>query len=80
MAVAESTIVYNDGETGRLPVFTAMGMPQGHYTKLCFRDLDHAIVAYAERKAEKAAKEHRMSKGRKTLASMDTGNYLSGAF
>ena len=80
LAVAESTIVYNDGETGRLPVFTAMGMPQGHYTKLCFRDLDHARVAYAERKAEKAAKEHRMSKGRKTLASMDTGNYLSGAF
>ena len=80
MAVAESTIVYNDGETGRLPVFTALGMPQGHFTKMCFRNFDRARVAHADKKAKKAANKRRLSKGRKTEASMDKINYLSGGF
>ena len=45
LAVAEATIVYNDGELGRLDIFNALGIEPGVYTKQCLAQLDRKRVA-----------------------------------
>ncbi|XP_070185057.1 uncharacterized protein, partial [Littorina saxatilis] len=44
IAVADATVAYNDGELGRLSIFTKLGMPQGFYTIKCFQELDRQRI------------------------------------
>lgn len=47
LAVSDATIAYNDGEMGRLSIFTKLGMPQGYHTTKCFSELDRARIKAA---------------------------------
>ena len=40
LAVADATIVYNDGELGRLNIFHTLGMEPGLRAQQCFAELD----------------------------------------
>ena len=43
--MADATIVYNDGECGRLDIFPLLGMPAGRWTKQCFTALEEGVTA-----------------------------------
>ena len=72
LAVADATIVYNDGETGRLPIFTELGMIIGHHTTTCFRDIDKIRITGSRAQATPAAHRERQRRAVKDF-------YLSGA-
>lgn len=40
LAVADATIVYNDGERKRLDIFEALAIKPGHYATVCIQKLD----------------------------------------
>ena len=40
LAVADETIVYNDGERKRLDIFEALNIVPGRYATSCFQNLD----------------------------------------
>ena len=64
LAVEDASIEYNDGESGKLSIFSELGMPQGYYTKLCFEELDqaHITASFVQAKPEmKAARRKRTS-------------------
>ena len=44
LAVDDASIVYNEGDRGRLPIFTELGMTLGHYTRKCFQDVDNVRI------------------------------------
>ena len=48
IAVADATIVYNEGESGRLDVFRELGLSVSTFQKLGFRELDLHRVKSAE--------------------------------
>ena len=56
LAVDDATIVYNDGEFGRFPVFEKLGMDVGRWTRLCFKDIDQNRVRKAQIQATDAAR------------------------
>lgn len=59
LAVEDATIVYNEGEMGRLDIFRELGMPEGFYTVKCFKDIDKSRVTASFAKATPAAKAAR---------------------
>lgn len=59
LAVEDSSIVYNDGESGRLSIFKELGMPEGYYTKLCFEELDRTRITASFIQANPAVKDAR---------------------
>ena len=48
LAVADATIVYNEGESGRLDIFTELGMEAGVWATQCFILLDKKRLAAAQ--------------------------------
>lgn len=56
LAVADASIVYNDGELGRLDIFDTLGMEPGLWTKKCFVELDRKRVAAGQIQASEAKK------------------------
>jgi hypothetical protein len=56
IAVDDATIVYNDGECGRFPIFMKLGMAVGKWTTQCFQDIDKARVTAAQIQATAAVK------------------------
>ena len=59
LAVADATVVFNDGESGRLPIFTELGMTVGHFTAKCFLDIDNVRIAGARAQAQPAVQAAR---------------------
>lgn len=64
LAVDDATICYNDGESGRLPIFTELGMVTGHHTTKCFLSLDKKRLSNAR---AQAAPEARLVRQRKAI-------------
>ncbi|XP_070180326.1 uncharacterized protein [Littorina saxatilis] len=59
IAVADATVAYNDGELGRLSIFTKLGMPQGFYTIKCFQELDRQRIRGAGAALDPAERQSR---------------------
>ena len=59
LAVADATIVFNDGEAGRTKVLTELGLPVGIHTKASFKDLDKKRISKAQLQATEAAQAAR---------------------
>lgn len=81
LAVDDATIVYNDGECGRFPVFEKLGMEVGKWTKLCFQQLDRNRVRGVQIQALDVVKFARKTRTREA-AEREEGRedfYLSGA-
>ena len=80
LATADAT-VYNEGETGRLPIFSKLGMTVGHYTKKCFKELDGVRICAAQAQARPAAQRARQQRAIKGAAAAATTEdfYLAGA-
>ena len=81
LAVDATTIVYNDGECGRFPVFEKLGMDVGRWTRLCFKDIDQNRVRQAQIQATDAAQFVRWARTLQAAA-QDVNReefYLSGA-
>ena len=81
LAVADATIVYNDGECGRFGVFEKLGLEVGRWTRLCFQDIDRNRVAAAQIQATDAAQFARRVRSLQAAAK-DTNReefYLAGA-
>ena len=79
LAVDDATIVYNEGERGRLPIFTELGMAVGHFTRKCFQDMDNVRIAGSRAQAMPAAQFARRQRTINAAGAEDTGDYLSGA-
>ena len=75
------TIVYNDGECGRFPVFEKLGMDVGRWTRLCFKDIDQNRVRQAQIEATYAVRFVRRARTLQAAAQDVTREefYLSGA-
>lgn len=71
LAVADATILYNDGNCGRLDIFRRLGMQVGHYTSLCFRELDRNRVEAAQIQATEAAQFVRRQRALEAAARQD---------
>eukprot|EP00745_Piridium_sociabile_P040175 TRINITY_DN76679_c0_g1_i4.p1 TRINITY_DN76679_c0_g1~~TRINITY_DN76679_c0_g1_i4.p1 ORF type:complete len:102 (-),score=19.72 TRINITY_DN76679_c0_g1_i4:66-371(-) len=56
LAVADATIVFNDGELGRLDIFNSLGMEPGLWAKQCFAELDKKRVVGGQIQASEAKK------------------------
>ena len=81
LAVDVATIVYNDGECGRFPVFEKLGMDVGRWTRLCFKDIDQNRVRQAQIEATYAVRFVRRARTLQAAA-QDVNReefYLSGA-
>ena len=52
LAVADATVVYNDGESGRLDIFRQFGMQPGFHTTKCFLELDKQRIKSGEAKLD----------------------------
>ena len=48
LAVADAIIVYKEGESGRLDIFTELGMQDGVWTRQCFVSPDKKRLAAAQ--------------------------------
>ena len=79
LAVDDATIVYNEGERGRLPIFTELGMTVGHYTRKCFQDIDNVLITGSRARATPAAQLARRQRTINEAGAEDTRDYLSGA-
>ena len=79
LAVDDATIVYNEGERGRLPIFTELGMTVGHYTRKCFQDTDSVRITGSRAQATPAAQLARRQRTINEAGAEDTRDYLSGA-
>ena len=79
LAVDDATIVYNEGERGRLPIFTEFSMTVGHYTRTCFPDTDNVGITGSRAQATPAAQLARRQRTINEAGAEDTGDNLSGA-
>ena len=52
----DATICYNEGECGRLPIFTELAMTEGYHTRKCFQNCDKGRIAGANAQATPAAR------------------------
>jgi hypothetical protein len=78
LAVSDAAVVFNDGESGRLPIFEKLGMPTGLYTIICFNELDRIrIVAADARLPPSEQRARRISAARDKEDKDDF--YLAGA-
>ncbi|CAG5121444.1 unnamed protein product [Candidula unifasciata] len=59
LAVYDATVVFNDGERGRIPIFENLGMPSGLYTRLCFSELDRTRINSAATKLSPSVRQAR---------------------
>ena len=48
LAVADATVVYDDGESGGLDIFRQVGTQPGFYTTKCFIELDKQRIKSGE--------------------------------
>ena len=62
IAVSDATIVYNDGEMGRIDVFRKLGLCVGSFQREAFRKLDVRRVKRAENQVKTAEKKKRAKK------------------
>ena len=81
LAVSDATIVYNDGELGRLDVFRKLGLSVGNFQKRGFKALDLRRIKSAEIQEKKSSKQNRAKKTI-AIADEDSGDdeYKAGAF
>ena len=81
VAVYNAAVVYNSGETGRLPIFSHLGLSLGTFMKKAFIDIDRKRVVEAEKQITEAAKS---SRRRRQVAQAATragdDSYDAGAF
>ena len=82
LAVADVTIVFNDGECGRFGFFGKLGMEVGKWTKLCFQSMDKDKVAATQIEATADALFVPQARALQAAA-LDTNReklYLAGAY
>lgn len=81
LAVADATIVFNDGERKRLEIFGQLGIQAGYYTTNCFKDFDSGRLAKARVHNPAANRQHRQQRAvdNAQLARDGEGDYLAGA-
>ena len=84
VAVADATIVYNDGERGRISVFEKLGFDAGVWAKKCFEELDRTRIVAGQIEASEAMKFSRRKKSEKEAGANhggggDGSEYQSGA-
>ena len=58
-AVYDAAIVYNEGEMGRLRIFSSLGLLEGAFMKVAFHAIDQKRVRSAEKQVIEAAKVSR---------------------
>ena len=77
----DAVVVYNSGETGRLPIFSHLGLSVGMFMKKAFIDIDRKRVVEAEKQITEAAKSSRRRR-QVTQAATRAGDdsYEAGAF
>ena len=61
IAVSDATIVYNEGELGRLELFRNLGLSVGKFQKCGFRNLDLRQVKSAEKQIKTSSKQIKTS-------------------
>ena len=81
LAVADATVVFNDGELKRRDIFLNLDIEAGHYETKCFEELDSARIHRAGQQGTEAARQQRQQRALDNAQlCVDTEeNYLSGA-
>ena len=81
LAVADATVVFNNGELKRRDIFLNLGMEAGHYATKCFQELDSARIHRAGQQGTEAVRQQRQQRALDNAQlCVDTEeNYLSGA-
>ena len=80
LAVYEATIVYNEGETARLPVFSKLGFQPGCYTASGLKELDEKRVARAYVAGSATVLAQRQRRSVQSSSQRDDPAYISGRF
>lgn len=81
LAVADATIVYNDGECGRLDIFPLLGMEAGTWTRQFLKKVDASRVSAGQIQASEAVQFARRLRSLHAAEQNVDGEeyYLSGA-
>ena len=80
LAVYEATIVYNEGEMARMPVFSKLGFQPGGYTASGLKELDEKRVARAYVAGSATVLAQRQRRSVQSSSQRDDSAYISSGF
>ena len=80
LAIYEATIVYNEGEMARMPVFSKLGFQPGCYTASGLKELDEKRVARAYVAGSATVLAQRQPRSVQSSSQRDDPAYISGGF